>query len=633
MSPNAARLVLRFTALSSVLSFSSLLTAQSVSVTTTSADQTQQLTAQPAIAFGKGGSGAFVINVDDSQTFQLWDGVGAAMTDSSASVISGMSTSAKDALMQQLFSQTNGIGLNFVRDPMGASDFTNGLPYTYDDGQADPTLANFSIQHDLNQIIPLIKQAQAINPNVKVLITPWSPPAWMKPPTSTYGIQLPAMTFGGNFNFTYADSLAQYFVKTIQGYQAQYVPVYALSVQNEPLNSTISYPSEYLDQPSELSLVNNNVGPALANAGLSNVKIFGYDHNWDNTAYPEAVASSPYTAGSAFHCYAGDPSAEGAVGAATGKDSWMTECTAISTQSYATNLQQDAEKLTIGPILNGARASVMWNIALNELYGPTITGGLVVCKDCLGVVDVTAVTNSISYSSEYYAMGQVGRFVVPGAYRVAATSQGNGQILDVAFRNPDGTIAVIAYNDSAAAETITLNWNNQLVDYPLAAGTMATFKWQGNGGVGFSSTGNYTVTNVNSGLCLDATNAAITSGTTLQQNTCTPGALNQQWQLLPTDSGYFRIVSRNGAINEQVWDITGGPSATSSQTPMETNLWAGGTGQQFKPVALGNGKWNFVSRNGGLCLGIPSAATSPHVVAQQQTCSATPSEQFTLQLQ
>lgn len=602
--------------------------AQAIAVTLSSADQTQQLQAQPNIAFGNGGHGTYTINVDPSRKYQIWDGVGAAMTDSSASVISAMSSQTRNALMQQLFSPTAGIGLSFLRVPMGATDYTNGLAYSYDDNGPDPSLTHFSIGHDEKQMIPLIKQAQSINPSVKVMITPWSPPAWMKTPNPNTGPQLPPSMSGGTFNFTYADTLAQYFVKTIQGYQADYVPIYAMTVQNEPLNNTASYPSEYLDQNGDFSLINDNIGPALYNSGFAKVKIFGYDLNWDNTAYPNYVAGSSYTAGSAFHCYAGDPSGQSLTAQATGKDTWMTECTEIATQSYATDLELDAQKVTLGPILNGSRASVMWNVALNELYGPQLTGGLIICKDCIGVVDVNQVTNAVTYSSEYYAMGHIGRFVVPGASRIAADSQGNGGVLDVAFQNSDGTIAVIAYNDSGSAQTLTINSNNQLVDYPLAAGSMVTLKWQTASGVGFSSTSSYSITNGNSNLCVEAAGNGITNGTTLVQDNCVSGAANQQWQLLPTDSGFFRIVGRAGAVNQQVWSITGGDAATQSQVPMQTSLWVQGTSQQFSPVHLTNGKWNFISRNGGLCLDVSSS--NPGTVLQQVTCNSSPSQQFAL---
>lgn len=599
------------------------LLAQTITVALTTADQHNQLTPQPNISFGPGGAGSFVINVNDSKTYQTWDGVGAAMTDSAATVISALNPSVQNTLMQNLFSQTTGVGLNFIRVPMGASDFSASGAYSYDDNGPDPNLNNFSIAHDLQKIIPLIKQAQSINPSVRLVAAPWSPPAWMKNNNSMYG---------GTFNSgAYSNSLAQYFVKFVQGYQAQYVPVYALSVQNEPLFSTTTYPSESLPQADEAGFISYNLGPALANAGLGSVKIFGYDHNWDNVSYPEQVAGSPYVTGSSFHCYSGDPSAEATVRNATNKDTWFTECTRIYTQSFTQNLKQDAEQLIIGGPRNSARSIIMWNVALDQNYGPTLNSG--VCRTCLGVVNVNTASGALQYNSEYFAMGHIGKFVIPGALNIDTNSQGNGGILDVGFRNPDGSIAVIAYNDSSSNTTITLNWNNRNVDYPLAAGSMVTFKWQGNNGVGFSSTGYYTISNANSGLCVDAAGFGTTNGTALQQYACGNGQSNQQWQLVPTDSGYFRMVSRGGAANEQVWDITGGPSATGNTTPIQTYLWSQGTNQQWMPVSLGNGQWKFVARNSGSCLDVPGASRANNTVLDLYTCNNTGAQAFYLNAQ
>ncbi len=610
--------ITRFVLLAALAHATSLF-GQSVSVTVTSADQSKLLAPQANISFGTGGNGSYTINVNDSLTYQTWDGVGAAMSDSAAVTIGALSSSAQTSLMQSLFSPTGGIGLNFIRDPMGATDFSASGAYSYDDNGPDPNLNNFSISHDLQHIVPLIKQAQGINPAVRVMSNPWSPPAWMKNNGSMYG---------GTFNSgAYSNSLAQYFVKYVQAYQGQNVPIYALSVQNEPLFSTSVYPSESLPAADEAGFITYNLGPALANAGLGAVKIFGYDHNWDNTSYPEQVAGSPYVTGSAFHCYGGDVSNEAVVRNATNKDTWFTECTRIASQSFGQNLKQDAEQLIIGAPRNTARSIIFWNVALNQNYGPTIGPGT--CTNCLGVVNVNTSSGAIAYSPEYYSLGHIGKFVVPGAVNINTNSQTNGGILDVAFRNPDGTIAVIAYNDSPNTSTITINWNNRNADYTLAAGSFATFKWQGNNGIPISSTGYYQIVNVNSGLCVDATGFGTANGTAVQQYTCGNGQSNQVWQFVPTDSGYFRLVSKGGASNEEVWDVTGG--GTGNGVPIQTYLWSEGANQQWQPVSLGNGQWKFVARSSGSCLDVPSASKANNVVLDQYTCNGTNAQAFTLQ--
>lgn len=275
----------------------------------TTGDRSMLLRSQPATRFTSGGSATqFNITVDDSVAYQQMDGFGASLTDSSAWLIwNKLDPSQQADLAQKLFSPSAGIGISFLRQPMGASDFSASGNYSYDDvpvGQTDPNLLNFSIAHDTAYIIPLLKQGLAANPAIKVVALPWSPPAWMKT-TGTMN--------GGDMITTYFPSLAQYFVNYIQAYQQQGIPIYAVSVQNEPLYSTPNYPTEYLSASDESVFLANHLGPALTGAGLSNVKIFGYEHNWDNPGYAESVlatSAASYVAGTSFHCYAGDVSAQ-----------------------------------------------------------------------------------------------------------------------------------------------------------------------------------------------------------------------------------------------------------------------------------------------------------------------------------
>ncbi len=376
--------------------------------------------------------------------------------------------------MQQLFSPSSGIGLSFLRQPMGASDFSASGNYSYDDmpsGQTDPDLTEFSIAHDATYIIPLIKQALAINPNVKIVALPWSPPAWMKS-TGTMN--------GGTMNTAYSSSLAQYFVDFTQAYQQQGIPIYALSVQNEPLYSTTGYPSEYLAASDESTFIATNLGPALQTAGLSGVKIFGYEHNWDNTAYPEALLGSSaatYLAGSAFHCYAGDPGAQSSVRTAyPAKDIWFTECSGITSSTFAGDLVWNSEHLLIGATRNWARSVSLWNLALDQNSGPR--NGT--CTNCRGVVtiDDSVSPATVSPNVEYYILGHLGKFVVPGAHRIDSNTFGTGNIEDVAFQNPDGSIVLLVLNSASGAETFTVNYSGESFGYELPAGALATFSWK-----------------------------------------------------------------------------------------------------------------------------------------------------------
>ena len=446
-----------------------------VQVVETTGDRAALLQLQPSATFGSGSSSGPVITVNAGTTYQEMDGFGASLTDSAAwDVANHLTAAQQDALWQSLFSPTAGIGISLLRQPMGATDFSAGGNYSYDEvraGQTDPDLTSFSIAHDTTYTIPLLQQALTQNPALKIMAAPWSPPGWMK----TSGTMN-----GGNMNTAYFPSLAQYFVKFVQSYEQQGIPIYAVSPQNEPLNSTSNYPSEYLAPADEATFIANDLGPALSAAGLSNVKILGYDHNWDNTTYPEALladsSASTYLAGSAFHCYAGDVSAQATVKTAyPTKDIWFTECSGTVGSNFANDLMWNAENLLIGATRNWARSVVLWNLALDQNSGPQ-NGG---CSHCRGVVTIDDTTSppTITNNVEYYVLGHVAKFVVPGAHRIDSTSFGHGGIEDVAFENPDGSVVLLVLN-SGSAGRFTVSWKNQTFTYNLPGGALATFQWK-----------------------------------------------------------------------------------------------------------------------------------------------------------
>jgi glucosylceramidase len=458
---------------------------QTVTVYQTNADQSALLTHENSVSFSSQANGSTTVTITPSVTYQQMDGFGAAMTDSSAYLIyNKLSSAQQTALMQWLFTSSSGIGLNFLRQPMGASDFSAQGNFSYDDmpsGQTDVNLTNFSIAKDLTYTIPVLKLAFAANANIKVEMLPWSPPAWMKSSGTMNG---------GNFNDTYFSSLAQYFVKSIQAYQAQGIPIYSIAAQNEPENSNGSYPTESFSSSEEATFIGSNLGPALSTAGLS-IKIFGYEHNWSDTGYPEVVlansTANPYVAGTSWHCYAGSPSAQSTVEAAyPSKGAWFTECSGETNGSFAGDLGWAMENLIIGTTRNWAKAVIEWNVALDQNSGPT-NGG---CTNCRGFVTINDSSSpaTITYNVENYIYGQAAKFVVPGAYRVETNSAaiGAGGIEDVAFQNPNGTMVLIAFNDATTATTFDVNWspNNTNFSYTLPAGSVATFTWTPSAGTG-----------------------------------------------------------------------------------------------------------------------------------------------------
>jgi len=445
-----------------------------VSVVMTTGDQTNLLAQQPSATFATdSGSNPLTITVNPSTKYQTMDGWGASITDSSAYLMwNSLSTSARASLMNDLFNKSTGIGLSFLRQPMGASDLSASGIYSYDDGAADPNLNNFSINHDTTYIIPILKQAFSINPSIKIMDTPWSPPGWMK----TSGSMV-----GGNMQTQYYSSLAAYFVKTIQAYQAQGLPIYALSVQNEPLYIPAAYPGMGMPATEERDFIKNFLGPALANAGLT-PKVMVYDHNWDQPTYPTTIFSdasaSAYVAGVAWHCYAGDVSAELTVhNQYPNKDTWETECSGGSwAPVFASNLQWDTENLVILNARNWGKAGVTWNMALDPNGGPNGGDG---CTTCRGVVTINESTGTYVHEVEYYALGQASKFVDSGAYRIDSNTFGNASIEDVAFQNPDSSMVVLALNNATTAQTFKVLWNGQSFSYTLPVGAVVTFKWSG----------------------------------------------------------------------------------------------------------------------------------------------------------
>ena len=468
--------------------------AQTVAVVQTNADQSALLSPQPSLTFVPGTGSQFAINVDDTVRFQTLEGVGASFTDSAAYLVVNKLTASQQAqLMQDLFSPS-GIQLSFLRQPMGATDLALSN-YTYDDvpaGDTDPQMTHFSLAHDEAYIIPVVRAALAVNPSIRVLGLPWSPPAWMKTSGSTNG---------GTLDPQYFPALAKYFVKFVQAYEAHGIPIHYLAVQNEPLYETGGYPTMFMNPHDEGTFISQHLGPSLRKQKFRTQRwdfsrinsdprdatpgILGYEHNWDNPLFPELLVRDPdvrrYLTGVSFHCYAGDvTAAQNAVhDLDPGSPIFFTECTGgFWATNFASNLSYMVENDVIDVLRNWGKTVTLWNMDLDQTGGPTVQNG---CTDCRGVVTIDTSTTpaTVSKNVEYYVLGHLSKFVPTGAWRIASNSYGSGSVEDVAFKNPDGSIAVVVLNAAASANSITLNWRGENVAYTLPAGAVATFYWQG----------------------------------------------------------------------------------------------------------------------------------------------------------
>jgi len=399
------------------------------------------------------------------------EGFGAAMTESSAWLIwTKLPVAQRDALMRKLFDPVDGIGLSYLRLPMGASDFAL-QSYTYDDmppGQSDAALAHFSIDHDRETILPALQKARSINPALKIMATPWSAPAWMK----TSG----ALNSGRLRPEAY-EVYARYFVKFLQAYADAGISIDAVSPQNEPHHEPAGYPCMRMDANEEAAFI-RHLGPLLASAGMK-TQILIWDHNWDEPAYPLAILADPaarrYVAGTAFHGYAGSVDAQSKVhDAYPEKGIYFTECSGGEwAPDFGGSLKWNAHTLLIGAVRNWAKTVLLWNLALDDKHGPQ-NGG---CTNCRGVVTITPVSAGIEYNVEYYVLGHAAKFVPPGSMRIESNTFPQQGLEDVAFKNPDGSLTAIVLNGSDGKQSVTIRALDNAFATTLPAGALATFHW------------------------------------------------------------------------------------------------------------------------------------------------------------
>ena len=416
------------------------------------------------------------IEVDAGKRYQRMLGFGAAITDSSAWLIQQrLDPRQRTALLRELFGREgDGIGLDFTRLTIGASDFSRHH-YSLDDppdGKPDPELRYFSIAPNLEDVIPVTRQALAINPQLKVMASPWSAPAWMKDSGSL---------IKGSLREEYFDAFARYLVRYVDAYAAQGVPIFALTLQNEPSFEPGDYPGMRLGADQRARLIGRHLGPLLAEREMA-TQIFDWDHNWDKPYEPMAVLSdpvaAPYVAAVAWHCYDGDVSAQSPVhDAFPDKDVYLTECSGGDWEPLRSGgLTLLARQLIVRATRHWARGVLFWNLALDERGGPHVGG----CDTCRGVVNIDSASGRIVRTDEYYALAHASRFVRQGAWRIASTDTGNG-LDNVAFQNEDGSLVLVATNSADSPRTLRVRERERMFRYTLPARSVATFRWSAVG--------------------------------------------------------------------------------------------------------------------------------------------------------
>lgn len=434
----------------------------------TKSNQTVKLEKQSTVLkFGTAFNNYNNIEIDDAVSFQDMEGFGYTLTGGSAQVINKLSSTSRKDLLQELFGQnTNSISINYLRVSIGASDLDASV-FSYNDiptDQTDINLNKFSLSPDMTNLIPLLKEIIAINPNIKIMGSPWSSPLWMKSNK---------LSVGGSLLPQYYSVYAQYFVKYIQAMKQNGITIDAITPQNEPLHPG-NNPSLYMLANEQTEFIKNHLGPAFSAAGIK-TKIIIYDHNCDQPQYPISILNDniarSYVSGSAFHLYSGDISALTQVhNAFPDKGLYFTEQWTSGNGEFAGDLKWHTKNVIIGSVRNWSKVALEWNLASDPSYNPHTPGG---CTSCQGAItiDNSVITRNVSY----YIIAHASKFVPVGSIRIGSNNVGN--LYNVAFKTPAGKIVMIVINDGNTAESYNIKYNGKWATTNLEPGSVATYIW------------------------------------------------------------------------------------------------------------------------------------------------------------
>jgi glucosylceramidase len=414
-----------------------------------------------------------VIQIDPSRRYQEMVGFGASISDASAWLINTrMTPEQRQELLVDLFDAKSGIGLNFVRLTIGASDFSRHH-YTFDDrpsGEIDAESKSFSIAPNRVDVLPVTKAALQVNSEIKVMASPWSAPAWMKTNGHLYQ---------GKLKPEMHDAFADYLLRYVTEYEKEGIPMFALTVQNEPHFEPPDYPGMRISPTERAALIGRYLGPKLSRL-KQRVRIIEWDHNWDEPHAPLAVLADPqanrYVDGVGWHCYAGTVDAQSKVHEAhPDKETYFTECSGGAWKPhFAETFPWFMRHLIIGTTRHWAKGVLLWNLALDENHGPHLGG----CKDCRGVVTIDSRTGSVTRNLEYYALAHASRFVHRGAHRIHTEVNGSDDIDAVAFRNSDGSMALLASNSALVARNFNVRLGGKSLSYKLPPSSAITLVWR-----------------------------------------------------------------------------------------------------------------------------------------------------------
>ncbi len=418
----------------------------------------------PALAWTKGKPGENSIVVSPGTKFQEILGFGGAFTDATCYTFNRLSAPVREQVFHALFHPSE-IGLSVCRTCIGASDYSTEV-FSYDEGEPDPEMKRFSIEHDRAYVLPMLRQARKVNPDLFLFSSPWSPPGWMKAGGSM---------LGGSFRPRNYAAYAQYFLKFLQGYAAEGVPVQAVTVQNEVDTDqdgrmpACSWPQEY-----EIEFVKEHLGPVLRKNGVS-TRIWILDHNYNLWGRAISELDDPglrkYCNEVAFHGYVGTPEMMSKVHEAhPDAQFYWTEGGSDYTQpDYGTDWAKWGE-IFADALRNWCRSMTAWNLALDEKGRPNIGP-----FSCGGLVTIQSQTREITYSGQYWTFAHFSHAIRRGAHRVESTGQIPG-IHHVAFENPDGQ-KVLVVSNTGQARKVSVQQGDHSVELAPAADSVMTLTW------------------------------------------------------------------------------------------------------------------------------------------------------------
>lgn len=411
------------------------------------------------------------------ERFQSVDGFGMAVTQASCYNLLKMSAADRTKFLTEIFSPGDGLGSSLIRVCIGGSDFSLS-EFSWCDTEG---MENFAVHRsDIEYLFPILDEIYAINPDVKIIASPWSAPIWMKRGVND-DKPFPNWISGRLSPAHYAD-YALYFVKWIQEMESRGYPVLAVTLQNEPLNKGNSM-SMYMTWEEQRDFIRNAVGPAFREAGLK-TKILLYDHNYDQWSYPVNIMkdseAAQYVAGSAWHSYGGSVDAlDNVLKQFPDKEIYFTESSIGKWNhvNFGDNFIADFREQFMGVLLRGGKGSVVWNLMLDKDGRPYRPCG---CDVCYGAVTVGSdySYSSIVRNTHYYFVAHCSKVIRPGAVRLGTAGTLPSGISLAVFENPDGTFGAVVMNQGGSAQYVTLSSEKHTIRYSFPAGSVTSLLWK-----------------------------------------------------------------------------------------------------------------------------------------------------------